>query len=107
MRHVLDVGDAHHPGAVEGDVGEHPVEVHVLLGAGVDQVVEVVAGDGEHRLAVELGVVEAVQEVQPAGAAGGQADAEFAGELGVPAGHERRGLLVPDVDEPHLVLAGP
>jgi hypothetical protein len=58
---VLDVGDAHHAGVVDRHVGEHAVEVHVLLGARVDQVVKVVAGDSQDRLAVELGVVEAVQ----------------------------------------------
>jgi len=32
---------------------------------------------------VELGVVEAVEQVDCAGAAGGEADADFAGEFGV------------------------
>ena len=63
------------------------------------------AGDRQHRLAVQLGVVEAVQQMNAAGAGGGQADAEPAGVLGVGAGHEGRGLLVPHLDEADLVLA--
>ena len=55
--------------------------------------------------AVELGVVEAVEQVDAAGAGGGEADAEPAGVLGVAAGHERRRLLVPHLDEADLVLA--
>ena len=59
--HVLDVRHPHDPGRVDGHVGEHPVQVHVLLGVGVDQVVEVVAGDRQDRLAVALGVIEAIE----------------------------------------------
>ena len=36
------------------------------------------AGDGEHRLAVELGVVKAVEQMDAARAGGRQADAELA-----------------------------
>ena len=53
---------------------------------------------------IELGVVEAVEEVNPAGAGGGDADAEPAGPLGIGAGREGGGFLVPDLDEADLVL---
>ena len=62
-------------------------------------------GDGQHRLAVQLGVVEAVEQVDAARAGGGQADAQPAGVLGVAAGHERRRLLVAHLDEADRVLA--
>ena len=50
--------------------------------------------DRQHRLMIGLRVVEAVQEVDGAGAGGGQADAEIPGEFGVAAGHECGHLLV-------------
>ena len=62
------------------------------------------AGDGEHRLPVELRVVEPVQKVKAAGARGREADAEPAGELRIAARHERGRLLMPDLDEAHLIL---
>ena len=65
---VLDVRGAHDALAVLRDVHEQPVEGHVLLGVGADEVVIRPAGDGKDRLAVEGRVVEPVQEVNPAGA---------------------------------------
>jgi hypothetical protein len=53
---------------------------------------------------VELGVVQAVEQVDAARAGGGQADPDLAGRLGVAAGHERGRLLVVNEHEPHLVL---
>src|SRR4051812_23427112 len=63
------------------------------------------ADDRDHRLVIELGVVEAVQEMDRARSRSRQADADLAGELGVAAGHERRLLLVTDLDELDLVGA--
>src|SRR5204863_3140603 len=48
---------------------------------------------------VELGVVEAVQEVDRARAGGGYADADLTREFRVAAGHEGSHLLVSDLDE--------
>src|SRR6185437_14650580 len=84
--HVDDVGGSHDALVVDGDIHVELVEVHILLVAGADEVVEGVAGDGEHGLAVALGVVEAVEEVDAAGAGGGEANAEAARVLGVAAG---------------------
>jgi hypothetical protein len=50
---------------------------------------------------IELRVVEAVQEVDRPRARGGEADADFAGELGMRARHERRQLFVPRLHELH------
>jgi hypothetical protein len=105
VHHVLDVGRAHHPLVEHARGLEHLDDVHVLLEVAADQFVERVAGDGEDRLAVHPGVVEAVEEVHAAGAAGGHAHAQPAGELCVPAGGERGRLLVPHLDEAELVLA--
>src|SRR5439155_9612606 len=58
-----------------------------------------------HGLAVELGIVEAVQQVEPARSRGRQAYAEPARVLRITTGHERRRLLVADLDEADLVPA--
>ena len=65
---------------VDGDVLEERQQVDFLLVARADQVVVGLAGDREHRRAVHLGVVEAVEQVDRARARGGEADAEPAGD---------------------------
>ena len=62
------------------------------------------ADDGDHRLVVHLGVVEAIQEVNGAGAGGGEAHADLARELRVAAGHERGHLFVARLDEATAVI---
>ena len=56
---------------------------------------------------VELGVVETVQQMDGTRPRGGQADAEAAGRLGIPGGHEGGGLLVVDEHEANPVLVAP
>ena len=62
------------------------------------------AGDGQHRLAVALGVVEAVEQMYSAGPRSGHADAEPVGEFGITAGRKGGRLLVADLNKPQLVL---
>ena len=61
----------------------------------------------EDRDVVELGVVEAVQQMDGARPRRGEAHAEPPGRLGVAGGHEGGGLLVMDEDEPDPVLVAP
>ncbi len=81
---------------------------HVLEQGGQVDLLQVAAAQGggdhlpddrDHRLAVELRVVEAVEEVDRARALGRQAHADLARVLGVAGRHERRHLLVPRRDE--------
>lgn len=72
-----------------------------------DQVVIGQPGQRQHRLAVELGIVQPIEQMQSAGSRGGQAYAELARELGIAARHERRCFFVPDLNEANLVLALP
>src|SRR5438874_1469856 len=62
-------------------------------------------GDGENRLAVHLGVIKAVEQVNTAGPRGGQADPEPTGVFGVSTGHEGGGLFMTHLDEADFVLA--
>ena len=105
QRRDLDGDVDHH--VVLGHVGEQPLEVDLLLVAGAEQLRLLHPGDGQHRLMVELGVVQPVEQVDAAGPGRGQADAEPARRLGVAAGHEGGGLLVVDQDEPDSVLVAP
>jgi hypothetical protein len=67
VRDVLDVRGSHDAGRVDAHVLEHPIEIDILLGVCVDQVVEMMPGDGDDGLPVHLGVVEAVQGWIPPG----------------------------------------
>ena len=82
-----------------GDVLEERQQVDLLLVVAAERGARLLADDGDHRLVVELRVVEAVQQVDGAGAGGGDAHADLAGELGVAAGHEGGHLLVARLDE--------
>jgi hypothetical protein len=107
VRHARDVGGSHDPRVVHREVLEDPAEIDVLLPEGVDEVVVLVARDREHGLTVHLRIVEPVREMEPARSRGGEADAQAAGELGVPRGHEGGAFLVADLDEPDPVLPVP
>ena len=82
-----------------GDVLEEHLQVDLLLVGGAERHAFLLADDREDGRVVELGVVEAVQQVDRTRAGGGDAAAELVGELRVPAGHEGRHLLVARLDE--------
>ena len=78
-------------------------QVDLLLVAAAERAARLLADDRDHRLMIELGVVEAVQQVDRARAGRRQADADLARELRMAAGHERRHLLVAHLDELRVV----
>lgn len=94
---------------VGGDVLEHPVEVDLLLEERAQEGGALHAGDGQYRGVVELGVVQAVEQVQAARSRRRQAHPQPPSGLGVARGHERGGFLVLHEDEadPVLVAAQP
>src|SRR5262245_29335509 len=65
IRHVLYMGDSHHPGAIERNVRKDAIEVDILLRVSVDEIVEMMPGQSQHRLAVQLRVVEPIEQVDP------------------------------------------
>ena len=81
------------------------MQVDLLLIVAAQRRARLLADDGDDRLVVHLGVVEAVEEVDGARARGRQADADLAGEFRVRAGHEGGHLLVADLDELDLLDA--
>ncbi len=83
-------------------------QVEVLERAAAEHARRHLPGDGQHRRAVELGVVQAGEQVRRARAGDGEARRRPPGELAVGAGRERRGTLVADADVPELAaLLGP
>ena len=89
----------------DGDVGEERVVVDLLEEVRADLPARHLAADGEHRGVGLLRVVQAVEQVDGAGADGAHADGEPVGELGLRAGRERPRLLVPHPDPLDALLA--
>ena len=87
-------GVASHLHVLVRHVLEQREQVDLLLVVAAERRARLLADDRDDRLVVELGVVEAVQQVDRARARGREADADLAGELRVAAGHERGHLLV-------------
>ena len=81
------------------NVLEERRQVDLLLIVAAERGHRLLADDRDYGLVVELGVVQAVEQVDRARARGGDANPDLAGELRVTAGHERRHLLVADLDE--------
>jgi hypothetical protein len=88
-----------HVHVVAGDVLEQRDQVDLLLVVAAERRARLLADDRHHRLVVELGVVQAVEQVDGARAGGRQAHADLAGELGVRAGHEGGQFLVARLHE--------
>lgn len=105
--YTLHVRAIHDALVVSGDVDKELVESDILLGEGTDQVTVLQTGDGENRSAVQLRVIETIQKVNSAGTGGRDAHPESTGELGIGAGHECRGLFVPNMDEPDPIFLFP
>jgi hypothetical protein len=106
LGHVLNVARAHDAVVIDARIRKQLVELDILLRIGADQIVVLKTGDGEHRLTVELRVVEPVEQVDAAGPGGRHADAEAAGPLGVAAGHEGGGLFVTHLHEADRIEMG-
>jgi hypothetical protein len=78
-------------------------QVDLLLEVAPQRHPLLLADDRDDRRVVELGVVEAVAQVDRPRARGGHADADLARELRVGAGGERRELLVAHLHELDLL----
>jgi len=73
---ILQVLGAHAARVINTHIHEKLVELHILLAPRFRQIVELHAGYGQHWLPVQFGVVEAVQQVDAAGARSGQTAAQ-------------------------------
>ena len=101
-RHLAWVGDEF---AIVAALAEQLVGVRLLEVARADLGAGNVGGDRQHRGHAAVGVEQAVDQVQVAGAAAARADRQLAGELGLRPGREGRGLFVAHVHPVDLVAA--
>ena len=100
-RVVERLGDARGRVHLHGEFGdgtEHAHEVVVLEGVALVVLEHDTADQGHHRGVRDVGGRDAGEQVRGPGPARDQADAGSAGDAGEAVGHERGGLLVPDVD---------
>ena len=88
---------------VVADVLEQGAEIDLLLVGAPQRGPARLADDGHDRHVVEQGVIQAVEQVDRAGARGGRAHADLARELGVSDRLEGGHLLVAGLDERRLV----
>ena len=103
LHHAGDVVHVGHQVVMLGDAAADFDDRRFLKGVGADDLGGHLAGDGDERDAVELGVGDGGDEVRGAGAAGGHAHAGLAGAAGDALGGERAALLVPRQDRAQLV----
>src|SRR5918999_6600605 len=66
MRHLLDVRRSHDSGVVNCYIHKDAIEIDVLLRMSVYQIMVMVAGDRQDRLAIELCVIQSVQQMDAA-----------------------------------------
>ena len=107
-RPVQDVGQllrhGHHLDVLARHILEEREQVHFLLIRAAHGAAVGLADDRHHRNVIQFRVVQAVQQVDGAGAGRRHAHADPARELRVADGLEGRHLLVPRLDELRLVL---
>ena len=102
--YVFHMSGAHDTGVVDANVLENLVEFDVLLCEGADQVVIRQPCNCEHGGAIELCVIESVQQMEAAGARCGQTDSQLAGKFGIAAGGESGRFLVAHLHEADFLL---
>src|SRR5262249_39624193 len=101
---ILNMRRSHDPAVVDADVHEQFIELDVLLGMGMQEVVELQTRDREHRLTIELGIVEAVQQMNAAGTRSRNANPELSSPFRVSARHEGGGFLMSHLYKTNLFL---
>src|SRR5665213_12381 len=106
VHHVVHVRRSHDALIERRDVHEQLVEVDVLLVVHAYQIVKRVARNGEHRLAIALGIVESVEQMDAARPGRRETYTQSARVLGIAACSERSRLLVSHLNERDLLLPG-
>jgi hypothetical protein len=104
FRNITGMSGAHDALVVNRHVDKQPIERDVLLCVRTNQIMELKASDSQHGLAVQLGVVETVEQVNASRSGCCQTNAEFAGKLRVTARHKCGSFLMSHLNETDLVL---
>ena len=61
MRDIVDVFRSHHAGVVNRHVHEYAIQINILLRVRIDQIVIVVPGNRQDRLAVQLRIIKSIE----------------------------------------------
>ena len=101
---VLYVRGTHDSLIENSNIREKFVEGYILLRVGSDEIVELQSSDRQHRLGVELGIVETIQQMDTAGTRRGETDSQLSCEFGIATCHESSSLFVPHLNKSNLVL---
>ena len=86
---VFHVIGSHHPLVEDTCIDEELIELHILLRERPDQIVIMQASESKHRLAIELGIVQPIEEMDAAGSRCGQTHTKSARVFCIGARHER------------------
>jgi hypothetical protein len=97
MAHLHGISTGLH--VLAGHIFEQIHQVNFLLVAAAQGGTGGLPGNGQHRLVIHLGVIQAIEEVDGAGSGGGHTDTQLAGKFGVARGHEGRRLFMAHLDE--------
>ena len=100
-------GDRGHVDIITRHILEERDEIDFLLVIAAHRRPRLLPDDRHHALMIHFGIVKPVEQMDRARPAGGEADAHFAGEFGVRAGHEGRHLLVPHLHVIDLLASAP
>src|SRR3954453_10347666 len=82
-----------------GDIFEEGAQIDFLLIPASRGHLGDVTDDGNHRLVIEAGIVEAIEQMDGAGSLGSETNTRRSGKFGLGARHETRVLFVPDLNE--------
>ena len=98
------LGDASHADKFTCDVLEQVLQVHFLLVARAKGCASLLAHQCNHRHVIELGIVEAIEQMDRPGSGRRIAKAHLTGEFGMCGSHEGGHLLMAHLDIFHDVL---
>ena len=105
VHHVTNLaGNRPDRDVIARDVLEQCNQIHFLLVASAERRARLLADNRDHGLVIHLRVIEPIEKMDRAGAGGRVAEPDASREFRVRAGHERRHLLVADLDVLHVGL---
>src|SRR6185437_3793787 len=104
LHYVFHMRWSHHSRVVGCNVHEKPVRCDILLGKGVAEIVKGHSSDREHWLAIKLGVIKSVEQVNCSRAGLSQAHTHLPRIFRMGTRHECCGLFMAHLDKPDLFL---
>jgi hypothetical protein len=79
------------------------VQLDILLAVRLDEVVELKACDGQHRLSIQFRVIKTVQQMNATRAGSGEAYSQLSSAFRIGARHEGGSFFMANLNEPDLI----